>query len=409
MFYGTKVKLVTFYCASTNSIYLAKMGRIIWKFRSLIPISSDTNIAVPIVCLCWYAISSFGSQITKRILTECPMPLFLGEFQFIFIVLSACITCLIGHYLPGVRKLFPEGTFPRSQDPGVNVIMRPSKEVLLTVFPLGLFQFMGKYYGHRATSLVPVSTVASIKTLSPIFIILAQKMLKRFDHKLNREIYLSLGCVMLGVWVIVYSDSKNTVPKTQISNLEDQAIKTSHYGVLFASISMLIFVIQNIYAKNIFTYKSDYNELPIATSKSDYRRSLRSPRKYDKLTLMIYISVVGFSISLGWFIALELPTLWANFFHEPHNVEIPWRLIILNGVLHFLQSMITFYLLGEISTLSYSIANIMKRIAIISFSWLYTAHSITMIQVLGILLNVTGLFFYERLMKKTKYADKSNR
>ncbi|CDO92395.1 unnamed protein product [Kluyveromyces dobzhanskii CBS 2104] len=324
------------------------------------------------------------------------MPLFLGEFQFIFIALSACVTCYIGYYVPSVQKIFPEGIFPKYTGPDTSVILRPNKDVLYTVFPLGLFQFLGKYYGHRATSLVPVSTVASIKTLSPIFIILAQKLLKRNDLRLNKAVYLSLACVMLGVWVIVYSDAKNVVPKNSGSGLDEGTVRSNHYGVLFANVSMLIFVAQNIYAKNIFTFRS--NELP-TTNNYNALCQKTSPKKYDKLTLMMYISSVGFLLSLGWFVTLELPTLWGNFFNEPHKIEIPWRLIMLNGALHFLQSMITFYLIGEISTLSYSIANIMKRIAIISFSWVYTSHNITPIQILGMLLNVTGIFFYKRLMK----------
>ncbi|QEU61915.1 hypothetical protein KDRO_E07980 [Kluyveromyces lactis] len=372
------------------------MGIMTTRKGPMLRFNVESNLVVPIVCLCWYSISSFGSQVTKRILTECPMPLFLGEFQFIFIGLSAFITCFVGYYVPPVRRLFPDGIFPNYSDTGTKIIVRPSKDVLYTVFPLGLFQFIGKYYGHRATSLVPVSTVASVKTLSPIFIILAQKLLKRNELKLNKAIYLSLMCVMLGVWVIVYSDTKNLAPKINNAESDDNTGSSSYYGILFAILSMLIFVGQNMYAKNIFTYRT--NELP-TTNKYDATWQKTSPKKYDKLTLMMYISAVGFLLSIGWFVTLELPTLCSNFFNEPHDIEIPWRLIMLNGVLHFLQSMITFYLIGEISTLSYSIANIMKRIAIISFSWMYTSHHITSVQLLGMVLNVTGLFFYKRLMK----------
>ena len=211
----------------------------------------------------------------------------------------------------------------------------------------------------------------------------------------NKGVYFSLLCVITGVWVIVYSD--NHTASRSISGADmgtNDVSQFSHVGVIFANISMLIFVVQNIHAKTIFTSRKE--ELPIS-SKQKYASAWNatSRRKYDKLTLMIFISMVGFMMSLGWFVTLELPIVWSVIFGLT-DYTISWNLIILNGTLHFLQSMITFYLLGEISTLSYSIANIMKRIAIISFSWVSTSHNITGIQILGMLLNVSGLFFYER-------------
>ena len=101
----------------------------------------------------------------------------------------------------------------------------------------------------------------------------------------------------------------------------------STYGIICAIISMFIFVGQNIYGKKVFTYKSNPTDidnlrnydsqkadspLPVYADKKEYKEEYRDdePVTYDKLTLMIYISLVGFCMSFGWFIMLELPLIW---------------------------------------------------------------------------------------------------
>ena len=364
---------------------------------------------IVILCLCWYVISSLGSQVTKNILTSCPLPLFLGEFQFIYTALLAALSCCIAHKLPYFYNIFPEGTFPIYSNINsirkrqTSIITRPSKHIFQTVLPLGLFQFVGKFFGHKATSLVPVSTVASIKTLSPVFILLIQKMVGISTLQLNSGIFLSLSSLIVGVWIIVGEDNVNRGSSS--------VVEFSVFGILCAVISMFIFVFQNLYGKKVFTYKNE-TILP-KVNESERKHNEGSPIlnntsnkniKYDKLTLMIYISSVGFLLSFGWFTTFELPIILKYLAGDGTTVikDIPWQLFLLNGTFHFLQAMITFHLLGELSTLTYSIANLMKRIAIISVSWIFIGKNITLNQIFGLFLNAVGLFLYERLTSTNK-------
>ncbi|CCD23079.1 uncharacterized protein NDAI_0B00450 [Naumovozyma dairenensis CBS 421] len=386
------------------------------------------HLHIIILCICWYAISSLASQVTKQVLTLCPLPLFLGEFQFLYTALLAALSCTMAYYYPSFNNIFPKGTFPeynrdynnsdyitRNSSQQKNIITRPTKFIFKTVLPLSVFQFVGKYFGHKGTSLVPISTVASIKTLSPLFILLFQKMLRIKTLPLTKILYFSLFSLVVGVWIIVREDSKFSTKN------KNNSIGSSSYGVICAIISMFIFVGQNIYGKKVFTYKSENQINPTLDRVEDYRENSplpyyegkmkmpeiqpHKPKSYDKLTLMIYISLVGFALSFCWFMALEFPIIWGHLFHGTSNdliQEMPWRLYFLNGTFHFLQAMITFHLLGEISTLTYSIANLMKRIAIISVSWVFVGRSVTLWQIVGLLLNVFGLFLYERCSNKRK-------
>ncbi|CCK69332.1 uncharacterized protein KNAG_0C02210 [Huiozyma naganishii CBS 8797] len=372
---------------------------------------------IVILCLIWYIISSLGSQVTKQILTVSALPLFLGEFQFIYTALLAAASCCLAYSYPYFYDMFPAGTFPEysckqiTTRRGASVITRPSAHIVQTVLPLGVFQFVGKYFGHTATSLVPVSTVASIKTVSPVFILLIQKILRIETLRFDIILCFSLSCLVSGVWIIVAEDSKHYESKGKSSNY-------SSWGVLCAIISMFIFVGQNIYGKKVFTFKSKVTKLKNEPEREDSPLPIYSelkPRgeeigkiKYDKMTLMIYISSVGFLLSFGWFMTLEFPIVWGYLMRgkpSPLIQVFPWKLYLLNGTLHFLQAMIAYHLLGEVSTLTYSIANLMKRIAIISVSWLFVGRPITFFQVFGLLMNTLGLFLYEKCSsdrKKTK-------
>lgn len=377
--------------------------------------NSGSAAHIVILCLCWYLISSLGSQVTKSILTIYPKPLFLGEFQFIYTVFLAAICCFIAHRCRTFYRWFPRGTFPlyyedeTREKRQIKTLTRPTKHILLTVLPLSFFQFVGKYFGHTATSLVPVSTVASIKTLSPVFILIFQRLLNVQRTNMSGLIYFSLACLIMGVWIIVGEDNAQRTNDSKKSQINPIGLST--YGVLCAVSSMLIFVAQNIYGKNVFTLRPeglsekpdlarDGSPLPIFVEK---KTNMSCPKSYDKLTLLIYIPLVGFCLSFLWFVNLELPSIWTDV-KENGMAIIPWKLLLLNGTFHFMQAMITFHLMGEISTLTYSIANLMKRIAIITVSWAFSGANINLKQVIGLILNMIGLFLYERHNSKNKPA-----
>ncbi|OBA28693.1 TPT-domain-containing protein [Hanseniaspora valbyensis NRRL Y-1626] len=427
------------------------------------------RVEIIVICLCWYTTSSIASQITKQILTQCPFPLLLGEFQFLFLIGAAIITSNLAYHFKKFKNLFPNGTFPQHFDNDKKdgwklykddwIIRRLSKDVVKTVLPLGIFQFVGKWFGHKATALVPISTVSSIKTTSPFFIILVQKLL-RIKTKNNNMTIISLSLIIIGVLAIVKSDSKKFQEKAKAAKNSEGKIdlQAEHHnskfiaGLLASTVSMLVFVFQNIYAKKIFTNDSKHNHQRVTRSRSNttisdaddldiphsgHRRnpSLALPvfnsamlaqqsrktsdvahnekptiaktpansKKYDKMTLMIYISLFGFLGSLGWFLYFELPSLligtYATRFNsmvvENNEIIVPWNLFFLNGFLHFIQAMITYYLLGKLQTLSYSVANLMKRIVIIVVSWVMMVDgNIGLLQISGLLLNIIGLYMY---------------
>lgn len=401
-----------------------------------VPIIKDiippVSFKIVTLCLLWYSISSFSSQLTKSILNDFPFPLALGECQFVIVFLLCAITILALSKFPKAHSLFPPGSVPPLNAPA---LLKPDRHILITVLPLGCFQFLGKLFSHSATALVPVSTVAGVKTLSPLILVTTYRLL--YNVRFPTSTYLSLIPLVTGILLIVVADTHDTLVSTTAS--------TQYTGILYAALSLVVFVAQNIYGKTVFTYnqksindhaelalahEDDQNKLPtqnepVLPTTSDHSREGKEleqakryqayelkveksqlssfPKirnKYDKLTLLLYCSAVGLLLSLPWFLFIEAP----HFFHldastdvtEAQLIHIPWNLLIINGFSHFMQSLIAFHLLGAVPTVTYSIASMMKKITIIVVSMIFTGHKITSVQLVGLSLTGTGLYSYDR-------------
>lgn len=395
------------------------------SLKDIIPPVSPKVVSL---CLLWYSISSLSSQLTKRILTEFPFPLALGECQFIIVFCLCALTTIVLSHLPKLHSLFPPGSVPPLDAPA---ILKPDRHILITVLPLGCFQFLGKLFSHSATALVPVSTVAGVKTLSPLILVTTYRLL--YNVRFPMATYLSLIPLVSGILLIVVADTHDTLITTTAS--------TQYTGISYAALSLVVFVAQNIYGKTVFTYNqksiNDHAALaladndekssnePVLPTTNDHSRQGKlleqSKRfqsyelkveksqltsfpkirnKYDKMTLLLYCSATGLLLSLPWFLYIEAP----HFFNldsstdvaEAQLVHIPWTLLFINGTTHFLQSLIAFHLLGAIPTVSYSIASMMKKITIIVVSMIFTGHKITGLQFIGLSLTATGLYSYDR-------------
>jgi len=407
--------------------------------RSIIP---PVSIKVVSLCLLWYSISSLSSQLTKSILNDFPFPLALGECQFVIVFILCFITIVTLSKLPSLHSLFPPGSVPPLDSPA---LLRPDKHILITVLPLGCFQFLGKLFSHSATALVPVSTVAGVKTLSPLILVTTYRML--YNVRFPISTYLSLIPLVTGILLIVVADTQDTLVTTTLS--------TQYTGILYAALSLVVFVAQNIYGKTVFTYNqrsiNDHAQLALANPTEDedddegkaypyskepilpisnehsrenskefeqsnryeaYITQIQQSKlssfpkirnKYDKLTLLLYCSATGLLLSLPWFLYIEAPhffkfdsSLSSTDISEAQLIHIPWNLLIINGFSHFMQSLIAFHLLGAIPTVSYSIASMMKKITVIVVSMIFTGHKITPVQFFGLSLTGVGLYSYDR-------------
>lgn len=412
-------------------------------------------------CIIWYAVSSFTSQLTKRILVEYKYPLFLSQFQFLTSSILSLSFLFIIRGFPNLRRFFPIGSVPSdTEKPIINLA------AFLKIGPLGLFQFLGKYCALSATSLISLAAVSSIRALSPLMIVSSYRIFYKIKFPILT--YVSLVPLLGGVILIIRSEAPSTTNSIVDRN---QSIK----GYIFCSCNLIIFAAQNIYAKQLITWNvDDTKNLAISTKKpessshsgyvrqrnnsiklpystsdlnldeqaekhqinNDYTKEVQTNRfnlsnplsslisdtdkvdKPDQITTIFYCSMIGFVISFTGFILNELPhvldllmgRLEESTPDTKSGIFFVFYLILLSSFLHFFQTLLAFHLLGLIPAVSYSIASLMKRIWLITVSIVMATKEhdsskyfgkLTGSQLLGLMLTGVGLYCYDKWGSKT--------
>ncbi len=427
------------------------------------------------LCLTWYLTSVVSTSSSKMILKQFTFPVTLCQVQFIMNIWYCVLSVFtvrkmdmllsvyrhsrvgknsnyekqgnfdLGHsdtvkfrspyYISGVQRsfsydksfsfltCFPKGTFPESLNNYdysiVGNFFKPSVLLLKATVPMGGFQFLGQLSNNKATSLVPVSIVHTIKALSPMATVLTYRFL--FKRSFDAKTYITLIPLIIGVMMSC------TKPGNSSKGKDDPFL----IGCFFAFISMLIFVSQNIFAKKFLTYRSDPQDsenkgfalnidaseskfenrspiLPISmpatplygnSSQSLNKMVKDSQKRLDKISVLFYCSVVGYCLTLPVYILSELSNSVLSLKFIDAHVAC---LMFIYGIAHFMQSIVAFQILGRISPINYSIANILKRIIVISCSIFLEGTPFSTFQYIGLFLTFSGLYAYDRWGIKRK-------
>ena len=268
-------------------------------------------------------------------------------------------------------------------------IRPPTRHLILTTLPLTVFQIGGHILNSDAMSLIPVSLVHTIKGLSPLFTVLAYRFI--FHVQYASATWFSLIPLTVGV---VMACSAN--------------FSANFVGLVCAFGSALLFVTQNIVSKKLFN--------DAAKAEADATQPVQF-RKPDKLNLLCYSSALAFAFTAPLWLWSEGFSIAADFV-EDASVQLsnrPGRLdhgrltleFIFNGTFHFLQSLVAFILLGMVSPVTYSVASLIKRVAVILFAIVWFGNSFTNIQGFGIGLTFVGLYIYDRTSDAAKQDGKA--
>ncbi|KAL2312591.1 putative transporter C83.11 [Schizosaccharomyces pombe] len=302
-----------------------------------------------LLCLLWYISSAVTNTTSKSIFNELRCPVTLTFLQFGFVAFFSAV-CLL------FRKQFLGGTG----------IQKPSKYVLYTTLPLSIFQIGGHVFGSLATTKIPVSTVHTVKALSPLFTVLAYRFM--FRHVYSAMTYFSLVPLTFGV--------------TLACSFE---LSADIVGLLYALISTCIFVSQNIFGSKIFMEAKSH--------------STHTKKHYNKLNLLLYSSGVAFIVMIPVWLYQE------GFAYLPEVGSPVFLNLIYNGLSHFFQNILAFTLLSIISPVAYSIASLIKRIFVIVVSIIWFQQATNFTQGSGIFLTAIGLWLYDRSKKGNLYES----
>jgi len=334
------------------------------------------------LCMMWYWSSALTNTSSKSILTTFDMPATLTLVQFAFVSSYCVLFSWLASTFPKIRTAIPALKHP---------LRRPSRDVIQTTLPLAFFQIAGHLLSSSATSKIPVSLVHTIKGLSPLFTVLAYRLI--FDIRYPKATWLSLIPLTLGV--MLACSGKQTFGGQLL-------------GILYALIATIIFVTQNIFSKRLF------NEAARAEAEGLGAKT----RKLDKLNLLCYSSGMAFILTgpiwlwsegmgiIGDFLwdgSVDLAQTPNSFDHGRLTLEF-----IFNGTFHFGQNILAFVLLSMVSPVTYSVASLLKRVFVIVIAIIWFRSPTTNIQAVGIGLTFLGLYLYDRSNEKNK-ADQRAR
>lgn len=198
--------------------------------------------------------------------------------------------------------------------------------------------------------------------------------------------YLSLLPLTLGVMLAVSFD-----------------ISLSNYlGLICAFGSTIVFVSQNIFFKKI-----------MPTTSSSTSAATDSPR-LDKINLLYFSSGLAFLLMIPiWIYSDVVPlfSLWvgnvpfAGATGSASSAKIALYFVI-NGTVHFAQCILAFAILSSTSPVTYSIASLVKRIAVICLAIVWFNQPVHGIQAVGILLTGVGLWMYNNAKRDVEKGEK---
>ncbi|KAG6335263.1 hypothetical protein ID866_3819 [Astraeus odoratus] len=314
------------------------------------------------LCIVWYTTSALSSNTGKAILIQFSYPVTLTIVQFAFVAVY-CL-CFMTPVIRFTRLRFP------------------TRGILMTTLPMGTFQVGGHMFSSMAISRIPVSTVHTIKALSPLFTVAAYALL--FGVKYSLRTYISLLPLTIGVMLAFTFDVSATSP----------------IGLFCAFGSALVFVSQNIFFKKV---------MPSGAQTTSH--------KLDKLNLLLYSSSMAFILMIPIWSFTDLPRFLAvqyepSHMARPHVGYSSYSLayyFVMNGTVNFAQNIIAFIILSSTSPVTYSIASLIKRVWVICMAIVWFNQSIHPIQGFGIALTFFGLWMYNASKGDVERGEKTMR
>ncbi|KAI9018900.1 triose-phosphate transporter family-domain-containing protein [Hyaloraphidium curvatum] len=320
------------------------------------------------LCFLWYSTSALTNNIGKSILNHYSFPVTLTIVQFL---LTGLFTAVFGHGL------------------GFTRIRAPTREIIMTTAPLSLFQIVGHVMSSVAIMYVPVSFAHTIKALSPLFTVIIYRVV--FGVPYSQRVYSSIFMVTVGVMLVCTNK-----------------VVFHHIGFFAALGSCLIFVVQNIFSKKLF---SAARAAQTVGSHWHGGHSKTNPAKLDKLNLLFYSATTAFILMIPLWIYSDgvlsspAPRLLPARGAAPED-DAPVKgwyfpglyvsgLFLLNGASYFLQNILAFNLLSLVSPVTYSVASLVKRIFVIVAAMVWFQDSVTWMQAVGICTTFFGLWMYQ--------------
>jgi len=214
------------------------------------------------------------------------------------------------------------------------------------LLPLAFGKFVSSVFSHISLWKVPVSYAHTVKASMPIFTVLITRFMLGERH--SSSLYISLLPIVFGVAVATVTELSFDV-----------------IGLGSALIATAGFSLMNIFSKRAM--------------KETGMHHLRLLHKLGSISALMFLPI--------W----SLVDL-TRFGHDLSMDVI--LLLVADGFLHWIQNILAFTLLKLVVPLTYAVANVTKRISVITVSLFMLKNPVTITNVGGMFLAIAGVFCY---------------
>ncbi|KAJ9680195.1 hypothetical protein PVL29_019483 [Vitis rotundifolia] len=288
----------------------------------------------------WYFQNIVFNIYNKKVLNLFPFPWLLASFQL-----------FVGSVWMLILWSFKLQPCPKISKPFIVALLGPA-----------LFHTIGHISACVSFSKVAVSFTHVIKSSEPVFSVIFSTILG--DNTYPLRVWLSILPIVLGC---------SLAAVTEVSfNLQ---------GLWGALISNVGFVLRNIYSK----------------------RSLESFKEVNGLNLYGWISIISLLYLFPVAIFVE-GAQWVEGYHraiqavgKPTTFYI-W--VMLSGVFYHLYNQSSYQALDDISPLTFSVGNTMKRVVVIVATVLVFRNPVKPLNALGSAIAIFGTFLYSQATSK---------
>ncbi|CAN6562366.1 unnamed protein product [Malus baccata var. baccata] len=289
----------------------------------------------------WYFQNIVFNVYNKKVLNVFPYPWLLGSFQL--------FAGSVWMFILWSLKLQPR---PKISKPFIVALLGPA-----------LFHTIGHISACVSFSKVAVSFTHVIKSSEPVFSVVFSSFL---GDSYPLQVWLSIIPIVMGCALAAITEVSFNVQ-----------------GLWGALISNVGFVLRNIYSK----------------------RSLQNFKEVDGLNLYGWISIISFFYLFPAAIFLE-GSQWVQGYHKalaavgkPSTLYL-W--VLLSGVFYHLYNQSSYQALDEISPLTFSVGNTMKRVVVIISTVLVFRNPVRPLNALGSAVAIFGTFLYSQATAKKK-------
>eukprot|EP00056_Hartaetosiga_gracilis_P000326 m.37841 g.37841 ORF g.37841 m.37841 type:complete len:383 (-) comp10160_c0_seq7:36-1184(-) len=223
------------------------------------------------------------------------------------------------------------------------------------ILPLTFLKLLASLSSQLSILKVPVSYAHTVKACMPIFTVILSRIFLNQTH--STRAYLSLVPIMAGVII------------ASVTEIEFNLV-----GLISALVSTLTFAVQNILSKKVM--KSGVNHIALLVFVS-------------RISFLCLFPYWFFKDGYGIFFGDSFTKLGDDAFTVSYE-------LILGGVCNSFQTIFAFTFLSFVTPVTYSVANVAKRIVIIFVSLFVFKNPVTATNILGILVAIGGIGLYNK-------------